>query len=69
VSERPQGSRFVETAGLPMELPASSTSSSLSLIQPRESPSFRPLVGCVQFSYLLGLSEDSHARLLSVDTS
>ena len=34
VSERSLGSRLVETAGLPMGLPSSSASSSLSLMQP-----------------------------------
>ena len=35
VSEGSQGSRSVEIAGLPMELPSSSVSSSFSLIQPQ----------------------------------
>jgi hypothetical protein len=35
VSERSQGSRLIETAGLPMGSPSSSASSSLSLIQPQ----------------------------------
>ena len=38
------GSRFVETAGVPMGSPSSATSSSFSLIQPL--PDFSPLVGC-----------------------
>jgi hypothetical protein len=37
VSERSQGSRLVETVGLPMGLPSSSASSSLSLTQPQGS--------------------------------
>jgi len=37
-SKRSQGPRFVETAGLPMRSPSSSTSSSFSLIQPQGSP-------------------------------
>ena len=37
VSERSQGSKLVETAGLPMGSPSSTTSSSLSLIQPQGS--------------------------------
>jgi hypothetical protein len=38
VSERSPGCRLVETAGLPMGLHSSSASSSLSLIQPKGSP-------------------------------
>jgi hypothetical protein len=37
VPVRSQETRFVETAGLPMGLPSSSTSSSLSLIKPQGS--------------------------------
>ncbi|CRH49041.1 Uncharacterised protein [Chlamydia trachomatis] len=37
VSERSQGSRSIETAGLPMGSLSSSASSSVSLIQPQES--------------------------------
>jgi hypothetical protein len=36
VSERSRGSRIIETAGPPTELPSSSASFSLSLIQPQE---------------------------------
>ena len=46
VSERSQGSRLVETVGLPMGSSSSmSTSSSLSLIQLHGSPDFSPSVG------------------------
>jgi hypothetical protein len=37
VSERSQGSRLVETAGLPLGLPSSSASSSFYLIRPQGS--------------------------------
>jgi hypothetical protein len=40
MSERSQGSRLVETAGLPMGLASSSPSSSLFLIQPQGSPAW-----------------------------
>jgi hypothetical protein len=55
VSERSQGSGIVETAGLPMELPSSS-SSSLSLIQPQGSPTSAQWLAigiCICFSLLL----------------
>jgi hypothetical protein len=56
MSERSQGSRSVETAGLPMRLPFSSASSSLSLIQPQGSPASVHWLGvsiCVCLSHLL----------------
>ena len=52
VSERSQGSRLVETAGLPMGS-SSSASSSLSLIQPQESLASVGLGICACFSQLL----------------
>jgi hypothetical protein len=68
-SERSQGFWLLEIAVLPMRLPSSSTSSCHSLIQAR-GPDFSPLVGCnflhLTLGCLLGHSDDSHARLLSV---
>ena len=72
VSERSQGSRLVETAGLPMGLPSSSASSSFSLIQSQESPASVHWLGiiiCISFNCLLGHSESSHAKFLSISTS
>jgi hypothetical protein len=40
VPERSQGSRSIETAGLPVGLPFSSASSRFLLIQPQESPAY-----------------------------
>jgi hypothetical protein len=70
VSKRSKGSELVETAGLPLGSPSSSSSSfSLFLIQPQGSPT-SALVGCkyLSVSCLLGFLEGSHARLLSVST-
>ena len=68
-----QRSWFVETVVLSMELPSSSTSSILSLIQTQGSLN---LVYWLGVKYLLLLqsaacwvSEESHVRLLSVSTS
>ena len=61
----------LETAGLPMRAPTS-TSSSLSLIQWQgpclQSNCWVLASASVSVSYLLGLSEDSTARLLSLGT-
>ena len=69
VSERTQGSRFVKNDGLHMGSPYSSASSSLSLIQPQEYlTSVDQSSALDTFISLLGLSEVSLARLLSVST-
>jgi hypothetical protein len=69
MSERSLGSRSAETAGLPMGLPSSSASSSLSPIHPQGpwllSIGWVLVSASESFSYLLDLSEDSHARTLS----
>ena len=72
VSERFQGSKLVESSGLSVESPSFLASSSFSLIQPQESlASMHPLDISVSVSvrYLLGLSEGSYTKLLSVNTS
>jgi hypothetical protein len=56
VSERSQRSGLVKTAGLPMGSPSSSTSSSLSLLQPPGSPTSVQWLDvniCICFSQLL----------------
>ena len=71
VSESSQGFRLVETAGLPMGSPSSTTSSSLSLVQPQGSLTSVHWLGvsiCFCLSCLLGLSEGSHTRLLSLNS-
>ena len=75
--QRSQGSRFVETVGLPMGLHSSWCSSSLSLIQLQGSPAsvhWLHICFClsqllVSVSCLLGVSEVSHVRLLTVALS
>jgi hypothetical protein len=73
VFERSRGSRFVETAGLSMGLPSSSTSSIISLIQLQRSlTSDHGMSVSIYFCLircLLGLWEGSHVRLLFVSIS
>jgi hypothetical protein len=72
VSEQSQGCRLVETAGLSIGSPSSSAYSCLSLMQPLVSPTSVHCLGvsiCFWlFQLLLGLSEDSHTKLLFVST-
>jgi hypothetical protein len=70
MSERSLGSRSVKTAGLPKGLPFSSASSSFSSIH-HMGPQLLSIGWILESAYdsficLLGLSESSHARLLSI---
>ena len=65
VTQKSTGSRSVGIVGLPTGSHSSSASSCFPLIQPLGSLAF---VHCLGTRRLLGISDGSHARLLSVST-